>query len=198
MIRINLLKNQLAGAEAQSVELGGINELTADSQKEAAIRLGVIMLFPILLIVYEQFNISSLKGDLKKKNMQSARLEAEITKLGPVVKEVERFIKEKERLQEKFEIIGKLSEARLTKVKAMDNLQLLIPKDAWFQNISIDEKKVELKGEALQHDAILELVKGLEESIFFKDVVLTSSVEKKTQAGVLKTFEIVSMLEGTN
>ncbi len=201
MITVNLLKNIGASAHGSLAKkkfslFGSMKSASGPlDQKELSIKIGLIVSFMVILVGYEFLHIMQREDELSVLTKQKAEYDVEIGKLGSLVAEVEQFIKERESLIKKFEIIGKLAEKRTSYVQAVDTLQTLLPEKVWFTEVTFEGKNVKLKGDSTEDNAILDFVKGIEDNVYFSDVVLTSAVEVKTNTGVIKRFEIIFVLE---
>lgn len=190
MIKINLLKN-ITATDLKAVTTGMDSVFLAEEdKKEIFIKLSLIFGFVLCLIIWEFYNSNVKTNQFNKIQNELAKIDEEINSLGPIVNEIEKFLNEKSNLEKKFKIIGQLSSNRLLYVKAIASLQGIIPAQAWFTQIEFEGEKIKLVGESLDDNAILDFVKGLEELIFFSEVVLTSAVEVKSLSGITKKFEI--------
>lgn len=192
MIRVNLLNNLIA---AESTQVATERFAAFGGDRAVLVKLGVIF-WAIPLLIVAQIVMKQLKQrDLDSLQRQASEIEMKITQLGPAVSEVEKFVKEKEQLNKKFEVIAHLAANRLAYVRALDTLQTLLPEKAWFTSLDFDGNRLTIKGDASEDSIILEFVRKLEENIHFGDVALTSAVEVKAATGVLKRFELVCVLE---
>lgn len=121
----------------------------------------------------------------------------EMAKLKDIIAEVEMLKARKKSLQEKKAVIDRLEAAKTGPVRVLEELGFAVPEALWV--ISFKEKNglLELKGEAVNNDAIADFLTNMEKSIYFKDVRLretTTFVDKKKKAS-LKKFVITAKVQ---
>ena len=175
MIKVNLLKNTgLEGAAISSQP--GMHIVAVDQQKLAIGKVAVMLVFPGLVWVYESINISSLSQSLAAIQKQVTELDAEKQKYGDAAPKVEKFTKEKKRIDQHLDGIRELAKNRLREVKALDMLQTITPNQVWFDKILIDGSHVKATGYSNTDEGIETLYAQLSHSAMF------SSFEPKSQS----------------
>lgn len=198
MIRINLLKNLnqlLSVKDSRNTEGVVYGEVKKTRFFGVLIRVLFILVGPYALYSYETDNISGIQQNIDKERGELRRLNKEIQELGENVQLVVQYKEKKKSLEEQLGVIAKLSRSRLDEVFALDNLQTLIPDRLWLKSLSINEGKMKMLGLATSEDDIASLIQNLDESVFFKKVIFTSTIERKTQEGTLQQFEIQCTVE---
>jgi Tfp pilus assembly protein PilN len=210
MIRINLMHEATSVKEVGAAAGGGGGGLltaifgnVADSRESAQetqdtiLKIALVLMPVIFVFGYRQYKTNLMEKELASLQTEFTEVQAELRRLDPVVKEIEKFQEEKRKLDAQLEVIKRLSKERLRSVKSLEALQALIPPRAWlFQLRFTDKNTVELEGFATDDLVISEFMQALERSIFFSGVNLEESVEdpnKKT--GVLKKYKIICYLE---
>ena len=188
MIKVNLLRNvgvtQTGGiTSAAEIAPGGPG-------RQVFIKLFCTLLFPIGLIAYEKFNISLLDAEVVKSETRIKEVEKARSKYGDVGPKVERYTKERKRVDEQLSAVRKIARTRLRDVKALDALQSLLPDQTWFQKVVIDENNVKLFGYTMSEDGISILIRALENSPFFSQVEPKSAVQENLSTGPAKKFEM--------
>lgn len=185
MIEVNLLKGN-------AVTSGFDVKALADEgdQKTAVLKILVALLPVVGLYVYEGQVKEGKQNEFSRLQQQTTDVRARMEGLGNALELVERYKLEKKKLKDQIAVIRRLSRERLREVRALDALQSLVPQKAWLTNFEIDGTKVKIEGLALSDAAVTDFVEGLEESLFFDEVILGSTVEEKTSAGPLRKYEL--------
>jgi type IV pilus assembly protein PilN len=186
MIKVNLLKyaSQASGLDIKSAQTGGIDRNAIAMKIFSAV-------FPMLgLYIYEGQLADEKKAELNSLRSQVEEVKTKIQDHGATVEIVERYKSEQQRLNTQVEVIKGLSRDRLREVKALDALQTLVPQKAWLTSISMGKEGVDLAGLALGDGAVSDFTEGLEESLFFNDVILVGVTEEKLNGATFRRFEI--------
>ncbi len=201
MIKINLLGK---GMSTPTTGRSAITNFTQSlmSPREAskghldvAMKL-IVALGPLIACVgTEQWMVGNKQQDLDRVRGELTAKQAEIEAKKKDVEQVQRFKADKAQLDIRMNTIRNLSKARLKNVKALDAIQNIIPTKAWLMGLKLDESKVDLRGRAMEDNDISSFMKGLEENIFFSQVLLISSSSAKTEDGVVKEFNIAASVE---
>lgn len=202
MIKINLLRDV---TEVNRTRFTSVTTLGggSGSGSENVVKIGLMLVPVIGLMFFEQYNLSTKKGQYAALQEKVADTRKNVEKLKPEIEEVKRFQKEKSRLTIQVDTIKKLSKERLQNVKALSALQTIIPTRAWLESIKIEKDKekdkerikVTLSGFATEDVVVSEFMGGLEQSIFFSNVTLKDSVDAKTTDGTVKSFNVECVLE---
>lgn len=171
-------------------------EPTADFNKRDAVVNGLMLVvFPILLMFYEQHHIDQL--NLQLRQTQSALSVKETTlqeKKAEAAKSGELKEKAKE-LANKIEILKKLAKIRLREIRALDFIQNNIPEKVWLSEMVFKEGQLKLKGRSMTDDDLTNFVNSLENSKYFTNVLLLQAREERLKEAALKTFEVSCNLE---
>jgi general secretion pathway protein L len=121
-----------------------------------------------------------------------ATLNADITRLDPAVREVERMLKDLEGKRRLVSTVQTLESGALKPLPVMRELTDLLPNDAWLTLLSLDGKGVELTGQANTASALIPL---LENSPRFERVEFASPV---TRGRDREQFRIQAVWEPRN
>ena len=198
MIRIDLLEGVRAKAsgtvlkeeffdEGSAAEIPSID---TEDKKKAAGKFLLLLFFPGMLSLYEYDNISKKEKVLLKNQQELKKLKKRSVREQALISELESFEKEKNHLQNQIDVISSLSKWRLREVKTMDALQRILSNKVWLTKLLIKESAVTLSGYAVSDSYVNQLINDLEQSIYFEDVKLRKSMEKKIKRGKIKSFEI--------
>ena len=101
-------------------------------------------------------------------NTETERLLAEI-------KNIDRIRSDLQKLEDRIEYLERLWRGQAPTLEILREVTERIPRDAWIQDFSYDEKGVKLYGYA---DSASELIPILEKSPLFRDVVFLSTITK--------------------
>lgn len=199
MIRVNLLRS-IGVAKGPTTGVATDPGLDTDMsfvKTEGGLKAkGILFIAPIILvIVFIQYNYLEKKSKRDRLQKELKVVQAELKRLEPDVREVERYKEEKRKLEAQLEVVKSLSKERLRNVKSLDALQSLIPQKAWLDSLVIKDSRVILAGFAVDDIVVSEFLQNLESSIFFSNVTLVASEDQKTKAGVVKKFSIRTQLE---
>jgi Tfp pilus assembly protein PilN len=88
------------------------------------------------------------------------RINAEITRLDPQVRAVERVVRDLERKRKLLGTINGLEASAIRPLPVMRELTDLLPTDTWLTTLSLDAKGVELTGQAAAASALIPLLEN--------------------------------------
>jgi Tfp pilus assembly protein PilN len=173
MIRINLLRTM--GVSGVGTNIGtsassGGEIISVDVRRQAAIKVAIILLFPVLLFIWEKLRINSLQSDQVQIQQKVTAVEAERASFGSTAPRVAKANKLKEKMTKEIKIIRELARNRLREVKALDQLQTILPEKTWLSSLKIEGSKITMDGYALNESAITELMTALNSNAFFSGV----------------------------
>jgi hypothetical protein len=190
MIKVNLLRNIGVAASASGDQQTLSAPSSPSANKAAGIRLGMILLFPLMLYVYDWIANSSLETELADVQAKLESVKAERAKFGDTGVRMEQYTKEKKELDEKVDSIREVARNRLREVKSLDALQSLIPSRTWLNKVDIKGNLVRISGLTGSDEGITELIRGLESSSFFSRVEPKSTSQEMMGSVALKKFEL--------
>lgn len=203
MIKINLASKKASaiasggGGAGLLAKFGGgsgaLQNLTPE--KKAMIVTGV--LYGGVVLGANHFIEGYKTQELEKVQSEIAAIESKIKLADSELSKTTGFEKLKKDLENdeklirtKIETIQSLINERTTPPKILIALSQATPKDVWIQNFSLKENKLSLSGRAYGIALVSDFMRSLEETIYFKDVVLKSSRQAKEQGQELATFEL--------
>lgn len=173
MIRINLLPVRRT-QQQQSLH------------RQLAIGVGAIGLSLLLSIIWD-YSLSSRQDELQK---EIAEKQQAIKKLDQTIGTVNEYTKTKEELKKKLDIIEQLKKGKTGPVRAMDDLATDIPDRVWLTELTEQAKSVSIKGLAIDHEDVSALMKALQKSKYFSNIVLGFSKATKKPGGTVYEFLI--------
>jgi Tfp pilus assembly protein PilN len=88
------------------------------------------------------------------------RINAEIERLDPDVKAVDRVLRELERKRKLLATVGGVEAAAVRPLPVLRDLTEILPADAWLTTISLDAKGIELTGSAAAASALIPLLEN--------------------------------------
>lgn len=168
MIRVNLLRNMgMSSATAMGTSIAGSEIVSVDVRRQAAIKVVIILLFPVLLFIWEKLRLNSLQADKAQVQQRVDAVEAEKASFGSAAPRVEKANRLKTKIEKEIKIIRELAKNRLREVKALDQLQSVLPSGTWLDSIEMENGKVSLAGFALNEGSLTELLQALSGNVYF-------------------------------
>ena len=191
MIRINLLRS--TGLTASPV-MGGLSDgdaMSADQGKVVGTKIVAMLFLPLLVYGYEYTHLAGLNSQLDAAVAQAAAVEKKKAVYGDAGPKVERFTKQKEKIDAQIAVIRSLTKNRLREVKALDSLQEITPPPVWFDDITMENGLVRAKGYSLTDEGLNELFAKLTNSAIFSRFEPKSQTYKTAPDGTRTlAFEI--------
>jgi Tfp pilus assembly protein PilN len=189
MIKINLLRNMgMSSATAMGTSVAGGDFVSVDVRRQAAIKVVIILLFPVLLFIWEKLRLNSLQADKAQIQQRVDAVEAEKASFGSAAPRVEKANRLKSKIEKQLEVIQGLAKNRLREVKALDQLQSVLPSGTWLESVMIQNGKIALDGFALNEGSLTELLQALSGNVYFSEPKPkgTSVVQNPTLGTVTK------------
>lgn len=192
MIKINLLRNlglASSGTNMTGLAVGDI--VSVDVQRQAAVKLVIILLFPTMVFIWEKLRINTLQSEKAQVQQRVDAVEAEKSSFGSAAPRVEKANKLKDKIAREIKTIRELAKNRLREVKALDQLQSVLPSGVWVKKIDMEGGKITLIGLALTNAGIPELITALNSNVFFSQVEPKGSkMSTSEKLGSVTEFEI--------
>lgn len=199
MIKINLTPNSSASvvSSASAFAGGGVDFGADDNQikRQALVKFFVVLLPVIALYAYEYVTIPDLEQQLRSKRNLLRELKATNDKAKGAVDEIEKFKKDKDRLQLQIDTLEGLASDRLKEVKILDAIQKDIPERVWLTRVETKGDQMTIKGFSTADVETTNFMESLSKSIHLKDVRLVRSVEQQTDGSVYKVFDIAVTID---
>ena len=129
----------------------------------------------------------------EKLEKQIEAINKEIKTLKLDVQKVERVKAQRNELNNKLAIIGKLKTAQTGPVHLLDQLAGSLPNRVWLTNMTENGDSMVIDGKAMEHVSISVFMQNLEKSPLFSDVELTTAVtdgKSKRGGDEIKTFHL--------
>ena len=190
MIRVNLLKSAGATGSVANSSSGAGDAPSPQTQKEAVKRFGVILGAIAILYLYNMFVVSAQQDRLAAINSEIAGIEAQKTALGPTTPLVEKYNAEKKTIEGQLEVLRVLARNRLREVKALDAIQSLMSDKTWLRELKTESGNLSMSGFSLTDDGITDLIRSLDNSVFFSDLIVKSTSEEKLDNATVKRFDV--------
>ncbi len=175
MIEINLLPHREAKRVADLRQTG------------AVLILGLILEGGLI-----GFLNSDVKSDLEAAKLEVGQLQKEIEDYKPQQAQVEMFKKTRTELEEKLSVIDGLDQGRKGPVRLMDELARYTPDRLWLTEFNTTGNSVKIKGESLDTGTVADLLRGLNESAYFRNVDLDRTTRGKEVDGVMVVSFVIT------
>jgi type IV pilus assembly protein PilN len=180
MIEVNLLPHREARRVAELRETG------------ALLVLGLLVVGGGIFYVDRNLDQSVAAAETSVR-----QLESNIEQYRPQELQVAAFKERKKRLQAKLDVIQELDFARGGPLRLMDELSLKTPERLWLTSLTTKGKRVTLAGESLDTAVVADFLRGLNESLYFKNVDLESTSRGSAIEGV-KVVKFIVTAEMTH
>lgn len=208
MIRVNLLRNKVGDSGTMPVG-GGSAAATVNldnlEMRESLVKIGLILVFTLVLMFFESQNLRSLQAQLSAQqarvNEKQAEAQAKATEVEGI-KDIENQARE---LEDKLKILKLLSRLRLREVKTLDFIQSSIPEKVWLKGMTYESHKDKLEsgnfnfvGNAVSTEDLTEFVKRLEDSAYLYEVIVMKNQEvpvSGNQKNMMRDFQFTAQVE---
>jgi type IV pilus assembly protein PilN len=181
-----------------------INLLPTRQVKKREAGKQIIALFAAVLIAAlagNYFWYDSREQERTRNQERINQTRARIADLEKVIGEVNNINKRKKEVEDKLKILDDLRKGRSGPVRMMDALATATPKKVWLKNFDESQGLVSLKGMALSHDDVAEMMRGLSSMVWTpkgmgrlveqqKRDAKTSRVELLSQEGGIEDFPV--------
>lgn len=156
-----------------------------EERRKLGARQETLLFFLIITLIFIGvfYWHSSTNKKIKTLRRETSRVENEIRRLDKVVKEVEKFKKDKKILQGKIKVIGQLKQNRQSRVHFMDEINKALTTQVWLKTFQEKSGAIILKGTSLATDDIAAFMRRLEASKYFQEVGLDLTIQKKQKVG---------------
>jgi len=165
-----------------------INLLPVKEEKLINEAKGFLVIFVIsiaLVVVLVVLNSAVLAEREAESRMRIDEADKEIANLKSIMGEIQTLKEKKAKLQEKMDMIVKLQEQNIGPVRVLDELSLKIPSNKiWVEKISLKGDKINMEGKTLENQEVANLMKQLENSLFFSGIELKKVTKDKVVEGV--------------
>lgn len=202
MIKVNLIKTKLSSqggvTQEQSTIMGTVGTSLGSvggDQVELFKKLGLMVILPVLLVIYEQYNVGNLNDAFKRLSNQTVQLQGQKSQKQSELQNMQSSEMNINEFQKKMEILKSLGKQRLREIKALDFIQTVIPEQVWLTEIEYPGDKFTLKGYAVTDSDLDAFIQRVESRSYFRDVVLLKSDEVKLSGGAVRQFVVQAGLE---
>lgn len=194
MIKVNLAKSIPVGSSpsaagltevADGLQLGG-----EQIQKQGAIRLLLMLVFPAGLYMYESQNIPELQRQVVAKTAEIDVLVAKNNNAKGAVEEILKFNEDKEKLQKQVDTLESLQKDRDREVKILDNIQKEIPERVWLKKIEFKDTELHILGTAMADADVAAFIESLGKIYTILNVIPVRSADEVSERGTYKSFEL--------
>lgn len=184
MIRINLLKAR--------GEVGGAFEPSIVG--EAPDRRGAIIGGGLILAAFGliAFQYVSAQGKLSELDEEIRQLTQEKTRLQAIITQVNEFQAKLKELEEKTELIERLTREREGPVRMLDDISAQLPDFVWLTALNQAASTVTIDGMAASYVSIADYIKKLEESEYFRNVELIDARQDREFTAFTIRSEVVT------
>ncbi len=185
-----------AGLKGLFEKLLGHSSEMEDGAKRALIIL--VAVYAVILGAAYWYDGSKKAELLAKLDAESGVVESKLNLLASELNKTNGYEQIKKSLEAdektirtKINTIQELIRERSTPPKILTTLSETIPKDVWLREFTLKDRHFKIGGSSTSMDVVSDFMKGLEETIYFRGVVLKSSKQETPKGGhMTATFEL--------
>jgi hypothetical protein len=209
MIRINLLNSRIRSQVNPQLTTIAINSdivMTREEiQKQAFSRLGVMLLFPIMFYLYDNYyyqdEMNSQFPPLEQKIDELSRFNAAKEKF---VNDIKQFDKEAKVIKDKIDKIKFLDALRGYEIEIHKFFQKTLPSKLWFDEFiyNFDQKsetgisgEIKIRGKSYNPSDIQLLRKAIKENIIFTECEIKGQKTIEFEGLKVEEFELIVKME---
>jgi type IV pilus assembly protein PilN len=168
-----------------------------EARRRADLRELLMQLMLVLLMACGVIALvhSRLGDDLDLAAARVRQMEHDIEQFKPQLAQVAAFRKQKAKLEKKIDVIDGLDRARSGPVRILAELATRAPERLWLTSLETRGNAVTMRGESIDNEIVALFLRALDESAYFTDVDLGSSVLGGERKGVrLVSFDVTATL----
>jgi len=196
MIRINLNRTKVSGGlEGEEVvaDLGDDNKL---NMREVGVKFFVMFIGIFALMILEKQNIDNLHQELARAQAELSGLREQVTAKEAELAKLKDIEPLAAGLNEKLKALREYSKERITELQSLDFMQSIIPERVWIRGIHFDNDRYQVVGNSVETVDLTDFVKKLENSAYFKDVIVIQDREQAMQSGKIRDWEFTARETG--
>jgi type IV pilus assembly protein PilN len=173
MIRINLLSGERKKAARAPV---------FDLSKQITLACGLVVLVAAAGIGYWYWSLSEESATVEN---DIASAQQEVARLRPIIAEVATFEAQRQRLQQRVQLIGQLRKGQGVPVQMLDQISRSLPEMLWLTSLDQEGGDLTIEGRSTTLVALSDFVGNLGSSSFFKKPIeiVDSKVENDSPGG---------------
>ena len=173
MIRINLLSGERKKAARAPV---------FDLSKQITLACGLVVLVAAAGIGYWYWSLSEEAAAVEN---DIASAQQEVARLRPIIAEVATFEAQRQRLQQRVQLIGQLRKGQGIPVQMLDQISRSLPEMLWLTSLDQEGGDLTIEGRSTTLVALSDFVGNLGSSSFFKKPIeiVDSKVENDSSGG---------------
>lgn len=168
-----------------------------EARRKADLRELLMQLMLVLLLAGGLIALvhSRLGDDVDLAAARVQQMENDIEQFKPQLAQVAAFRKQKSKLEKKIDVIDGLDRARSGPVRILAELATRTPERLWLTSVVTQGNALTMKGESIDNEVVALFLRALDESQYFTDVDLESSVMSGERKGVrLVSFNVSAVL----
>lgn len=167
MIRINLLSEGQKPIAARKSPLSGFS-LGTGGLDVATVALATVVIVGVLVtLVYNWI----LAGRVTTKGREVSEARAEVSRLAPIIKEVEDFKAKKQDLETKVAVINELRANQRGPVQVLDKVSRSLPELLWLTSMEFRGDQLSISGGAFNTNAVALFIENLDKVPEFEEPV---------------------------
>lgn len=204
MIKVNLQQRKAAVGAGASGGLGGLlgamDKLrggpgAGDADKRSLLTLGAAYLAVLGAASWytgtlKTGMLAQVDAEIAKVDSKMNLLTSELNKTNGYEQIKKSLEADEKTIRTKIGTIQELIRDRSTPPKILTTLSETIPKEVWLREFSLKDRHFRIGGSSTSMDVVSDFMKALEETIYFKGVVLRSSRQENAKGRASVVFEL--------
>lgn len=151
--------------------------------------LGVLV-GAVVAVVSGGLYYMSLSADITDLRSENELLQAQLTNIKKVTKQVSDLDKSRKELTEKLKVISILKRSKVGPVRLLDDINLSIPERSWLATMKESESSLTITGMALDNQTVATFMRDLAKSDYVENVDLVESRNAKKDGQEIKSFTL--------
>lgn len=155
-----------------------------------AAKLLIIALPMILLFGFEKYKNNAnnkAMGSLVTRHESIKQQREQRIKEAEGIRDLEAELKANKALLAEFR---KIDEERLLPIRVLDNLQDILPFQVWLTTVDLSRVSINVNGVSVSENDLTQFQQNLDDSPFFRNILIYNSVEQRSEAGRYVSFKL--------
>ncbi len=132
----------------------------------------------------------SLSADVTDLKSETELLQAQLTNIKKITKEVSELDNTRKELTEKLKVISILKRSKVGPVRLLDDINLSVPERSWLTTMKESEGSLAISGMALDNQTVATFMRDLAKSDYVENVDLIESRNAKKDGQEIKSFTL--------
>ncbi|MCM2349573.1 MAG: PilN domain-containing protein [Bacteriovoracaceae bacterium] len=188
-----MIKINLSNAKKQ-VDISNIGGFDFTQMKIKAVLVVIILIYIpdfVLVPLWEEEREVASQA-IQTKQVELSSLKKKVTDSQDLEKQIRELKAQEENLGKKLTAVKQAISEKRNPAPILLYIAKNIPNELWIKELSIEQEKMTIKGEALDYTSIGNFVNSLRSSVFIRDASIagTNSTVRESDKRRIETFEV--------